>query len=485
MYVKNDKINIHIVDMAESSEGIGKVDSLVFFVKNAVIGDYVNAVITKVTKNIIYAKALDIIENSKYRVNAPCDVYKLCGGCTLLNVDYDTQIKIKEENFFRKLKNIAGFTDYDIKNIYKGFVKCDNNLYYRNKIQLPLGRQNDSPTNNNVGEASCFPRPHIISGFYKPRTHEIIENDICHISFKNSDKIINIIKKEIENFSVRHDDLIYNENTHTGIFREIFLRTGNKSNELSITLIVNDKNYKKNLSAYKTLAENISNAVGASPLTITLNINTNKTNVLFGNENIVLLGPGYINDTILDTKFKISPQSFYQINKFMTDKLYSVAIDFIKEENVDLKDFNVYDLYCGIGTISLIFSKYVRHITGIEIVEEAINNANENKKINNIKNADFIVKNAEKLTKDDIKDCDLIIVDPPRKGLTENLINTIKSLSPTYLLYISCDQGTLSRDLKMFNDDKTSIKYEAKKIKCVDMFPHTMHAETVVLLKRK
>ena len=476
MYVKNDKINIHIVDMAESGEGIGKVNSLVFFVKNAVIGDYVNAVITKVKKNIIYAKALDIIETSKYRVNAPCDVYKLCGGCTLLNVDYDTQIKIKEENFFRKLKNITGFTDNDIKNIYKGFVKCDNNLYYRNKIQLPLG-------------------PNLISGFYKPRTHEIIENDICHISFKNSDRIINIIKKEIENFSVRDDDLIYNETTHTGIFREIFLRTGNKSDELSITLIVNDKNYKENLSTYKTLAERINKAVGeatcfpstvgASPLTITLNINTNKTNVLFGNENIILLGPGYINDTILDTKFKISPQSFYQINKFMTDKLYSVAIDFIKEENVDLKDFNVYDLYCGIGTISLIFSKYVRHITGIEIVEEAINNANENKKINNIKNADFIIKNAENLTKDDIKDCDLIIVDPPRKGLTENLINTIKSLSPTYLLYISCDQGTLSRDLKMFNDDKTSIKYEATKIKCVDMFPHTMHAETVVLLKRK
>ena len=280
------------------------------------------------------------------------------------------------------------------------------------------------------------------------------------------------------------------------------MRTGNTSGEVCVTLIINDKNYKEKLGDYKTLANNIieecrrgaeqsSELFRKSPpvKTITLNINLKNNNVLFGNENIILYGDGYIEDTILNTKFHISPQSFYQVNKYMTEVLYKTAIDFIKEENIDLKNINALDLYCGIGTISLIFAPLVRHITGIEIVEEAINNANENKKINNITNVDFFVYDAEKLTKEFFKEnynekynenINLIIVDPPRKGLTESLINTIKNLNPEYILYISCDQGTLCRDLTHFNPS-----YTPQKITCVDMFPHTQHSETVVLLKRE
>ena len=482
-YKKNDIISLQIVDMAESGEGIGKIDSLVFFVKNAIIGDYVHAIVTKPTKNIIYAKTIEIITPSPHRVNSPCDVSKYCGGCTLLDLDYDEEIKIKENNFFKKLKTIAHLSDENINKIYKGFKKCVNTLHYRNKIQLPLSIRDS----------------HIISGFYKKGTHDIIETSTCPVSFEGADEIITHIKNCIAKFPInKNEKLIYDENTHEGIFREIFLRSGNTSNEVCVTLIINDKNYKEKLGDYKTLANNIieeyrrgelSSRRGelASPLikTITLNINLKNNNVLFGNENIILYGDGYIEDTILDTKFHISPQSFYQVNKFMTEILYKTAIDFIKEENIDLKNINALDLYCGIGTISLIFAPLVCHITGIEIVKEAINNANENKKINNILNADFFVYDAEKLDNDffknlNIPNCDLIIVDPPRKGLTESLINTIKNLNPEYILYISCDQGTLCRDLTHLIPS-----YTPTKISCVDMFPHTQHCETVVLLKRE
>ena len=494
-YQKNDIISLKIIDMAESGEGIGKIDSLVFFVKNAVVGDYVNAIITKPTKNIIYSKTIEIIKPSPHRVNSPCEVSKYCGGCTLLNLDYDEEIKIKENNFFKKLKTIAHLSDENINKIYKGFKKCANTLHYRNKIQLPLG-------------------PGLISGFYKKGTHDIIETSVCPVSFEGADDIITHIKNCIKNFPIdknKNEKLIYDENTHEGIFREIFLRTGNTSGEVCATLIVNDKNYKEKLDIYKSLAHKIATPLSTpvrancvSPKTVTLNINLKNNNVLFGNENIILYGNGYIEDTILKTKFHISPQSFYQVNKFMTEVLYNTAIDFIKEENIDLKNINALDLYCGIGTISLIFAPLVRHITGIEIVEEAINNANENKKINNILNADFFVYNAEKLTKDFFKEnyndknnenIGLIIVDPPRKGLTENLINTIKKLNPEYILYISCDQGTLCRDLDLFRMSPNPVgancvspqnpHYTAKKIACVDMFPHTQHTETVVLLKRE
>ena len=466
-YSKNDIVDLHITDMAESGEGIGKIDSLVFFVKNAVVGDYVHAVVTKPTKNIIYAKTIEIITPSPHRVNSPCEVSKYCGGCTLLDLDYDEEIKIKENNFFKKLKSIAHLSEENINIIYKGFKKCVHPLHYRNKIQLPLSIRDS----------------HIISGFYKKGTHDIIETSTCPVSFEGADEIITHIKNCIAKFPInknKNERLIYDEITHEGIFREIFLRTGNTSGEVCATLIINDKNYKEKLEIYKSLAHEI-----ASPpvKTITLNINLKNNNVLFGNENIILYGDGYIEDSILDTKFHISPQSFYQVNKYMTEILYKTAIDFIKEENIDLKNINALDLYCGIGTISLIFAPLVRHITGIEIVKEAINNANENKKINNILNADFFVYDAEKLDNDffknlNIPNCDLIIVDPPRKGLTESLINTIKNLNPEYILYISCDQGTLCRDLTHLIPS-----YTPTKISCVDMFPHTQHCETVVLLK--
>lgn len=482
-YQKNNIISLHIVDMAESGEGIGKIDSLVFFVKNAVVGDYVNAIITKPTKNIIYAKTLDIITPSTHRVDSPCEVSKYCGGCTLLDLDYDEEIKIKEKNFFKKLKSIAHLSEENINIIYKGFKKCTHPLHYRNKIQLPLSIRNS----------------HIISGFYKKGTHDIIETNVCSVSFEGADEIITHIKNCIKNFPIdknKNEKLIYDEITHEGIFREIFLRTGNTSGEVCATLIVNDKNYKEKLDIYKSLAHKIATplstpvrANSVSPKTITLNINLKNNNVLFGNENIILYGDGYIEDTVLNTKFHISPQSFYQVNKYMTEILYKTAIDFIKEENIDLKNVNALDLYCGIGTISLIFAPLVHHITGIEIVKEAINNANENKKLNNIKNADFFVYDAEKITKEFFKEnynekynenINLIIVDPPRKGLTESLINTMKNLNPEYILYISCDQGTLCRDLTLLTPS-----YTPQKITCVDMFPHTQHSETVVLLKRE
>lgn len=476
-FKKNEKINLSIVDMTIDGLGLAKHEGQVFFVKNAIIGDKVTAIITKINNknsNVIYAKVDKIIEESPHRVKAVCDTSDACGGCMLMSLDYSEQLKLKENMVKNNILRIAGIKKEEIDEKYEGIIGMDAPFHFRNKMQVPFAMKDGK----------------VICGFYAARTHYIVENEMCPIGFDGSYEIISMIKKYLnDNLDSESAITIYDENSGIGLFREVMLRMGNDGREISVTFIVNDKNVEKNIKKYDRLKNVLLEKFEKIKL-ITLNINTKKDNVLFGTKNILLYTDKknikniyYIEDILMNKKFHISPSSFYQINNVQTEKLYATAIDFIKsytlENNLHIN--NAVDLYSGIGTITLMLSDIVKKIVGIEIVLDAVENAKENAKINNIKNAGFICANADADISDFIieKNIDLISVDPPRKGLDIKTIEFIKKKMPNIILYISCNSSTLARDIKELSTD-----YEISKIKCVDMFPHTMHVETVALLVR-
>ena len=465
--MKNEIKKLYITDVSNEGLGIARDNNFVYFVKDGVLGDTVNCIITKETKNIIYAKVVDVIEKSKYRCDDICNVSNPCGGCQLLNIKYEKQLEIKKNIVINNLIKIGKIEKDSVEKVFDGIVGMDYPFFYRNKMQIPFGLRNNE----------------IIYGFYAYGTHYIVTNDKCVVGFEGVDEILNAVKEflKISNIS------IYDENKREGIFREVLLRSSNynrdSSREVSVTLIINDKNYKKKLNLYKEFADYILNRnyTGQIIKTICLNINTKDTNVILGLENYILYGNGYIQDSILDIKYKIFINNFYQINMEMTRKLYSGIINYAK--SIDLE--NVLDLYCGIGTITLQFSRFTKKVLGIEVVKESIETANINKKLNNIENVDFLCRDIEDFNIDDL-DCnnrnfDLICVDPPRKGLNKNIIEKIIKFNPKKIIYVSCDSATLARDINYFMNNF----YKIEKIKLYDMFPHTMHIETVVLLTRE
>ena len=496
---KNERIELVIIDMTKDGLGLAKLDGQVFFVKDGLIGDKVETIITKIDKNVIYAKVINIIEKSEFRVESVCTISNACGGCQLLNLDYSKQLEIKKNYVLSCLKNIAKLDDYFIGNensnvIYEGIIPAFNIYNFRNKMQVPFSMKNGK----------------IVYGFYASRTHSIIECEKCFVGFKGSDVILRSIKDVLKKSNIS----IYNENENKGIFREIMLRRGNTSNEVSITYIINDMDYNKRLKLYRDFDnevlekyEKYSSLESNEKLilnTSTININTNANNVIFGNKNIVIRGSGYIEDTIGDIKYHISPESFYQINIDMTKKLYDVIVEFADFTGKE----RVCDLFCGIGTISLYIAKYVKKVIGIEIVEKAIENAIENASLNGIKNVDFICKDLSKVNIIDMNNAtveeknrlkvnkvyskilmnksetyDTIIIDPPRKGLDKNTISFIKAINPKKIIYVSCDPATFSRDIDILCNERDGI-YRLVKIKNVDMFPHTMHIETIAKLEK-
>ena len=469
-FSKNQKIELEINDMTKEGLGVAKEDSQVFFVKDTIVGDKVNAVITKVTSNLIYAKALEIISRSKDRVESKCKVANSCGGCQLLNLDYKKQLELKKNSVLNTISKIGKIDIDRLHKCYEGIMFMDVPHRFRNKMQVPFANRDGR----------------VIYGFYAGRTHHIVEFDYCLAGFKDSEVILNIIRDAV----VKYNISVFDENTNDGVFREVLLRCGNVSYEISLTYIINDKNYAKNLELYKSFDNYLIEQYcsGRHPVvrcrgelanphklvTSTLNINTSNTNVLFGNKNIILRGAGYIEDSIGDIKYHISPESFYQVNRSMTKVLYDKVLEYADFSGNE----NVLDLYCGIGTISLYVARHVKNVLGIEIVERAIENAKENAKINNITNAEFICSDVTKCS--DNSKYDIVIVDPPRKGLDENVINYITNVEPKKIVYVSCDPATFARDINIFS----SKQYSLEKFVNVDMFPHTMHVETVALLNR-
>ena len=468
MHNKNDRINLSIQDITNEGLGVAKLEGKVFFVKNALPGDEVSAIITKVNKNLIYAKAETIIKYSEFRTDPPCDIHNSCGGCELLALDYKKQLEIKKQIVLNNLKNIGSL---ELEGKYEKTIGMDNPYKFRNKLQVPYGVRNDE----------------IIYGFYARRTHYIIPFINCPVCFEGSQVILDAIKNVLDVFSIS----IYNEETKLGIFREVFLRSSNDNKQVSITYIVNDKKVNEDrIKYYKKFDEAVRDNISKKEciykiVTSTLNINTEDNNVLMGKTNILLYGMGYIEDSIGSVNYRISPQSFYQVNMLMTKDLYTKVLEY---GNFDGSE-TVLDLFCGIGTISLYIASKVKKVVGIEIVDSAIENAKENAKINNITNAEFItgdvnenllVSLSEKI---DSHKFDCIVVDPPRKGLSASSIDTILKINPKKIIYVSCDSATLSRDLKIILEKNPN--FNISKLSNVDMFPHTMHIETIVLIENR
>lgn len=449
---KNDRIQVTIEDMGDTGEGIGKTDGYTWFVKDAVIGDEVEAKVMKTKKSYGFARLEKIINASPSRVTPRCPVARQCGGCQLQAMDYNEQLAYKERKIYNNITRIGGFDEVPMLPI----MGMDEPWRYRNKAQFPWGLDKDGK---------------IITGFYAGRTHAIIENGDCLLGIEENREILKIIKNHLERCHIRP----YDEASHTGLIRHTLIRKGFHTGELMVCQVINGKS----LPHQDELTEQLLKIPGMT--SISVNINRDQTNVILGNEVINLYGPGYITDSIGGVKYRISPLSFYQVNPVQTEKLYSTALEYAGLTGGE----TVWDLYCGIGTISLFLAQKAKKVYGVEIVPQAIDDARENARINGIENVEFFVGKAEEeLPREYEKNqvyADVIVVDPPRKGCDEVCLDTIVKMGPKRVVYVSCDSATLARDMKYLAERG----YEVVKVRGCDMFPHSGHVETVVLLSHK
>ena len=448
---KNKEYIVDIIDTGFQGEGIAKIDGLTIFIPNAIKGEKLKILIVKVLSSHAFGKIVEIIEKSPYRIESDCTTYKRCGGCSLRHIKYEETLKMKQ-NAVQSLVNKTLKNKIEVEDT----LGMENPYHYRNKAQYPVGLNKDG-------------KP--VIGVFANRTHEIIPIDTCYIQNKQTEEIA----KYIFNFLVKNNISLYNEKTQKGLVRHIVTKIGIKTNEIMCILVINGKEMPKE----KELVEELTNKF-KNIKTIVKNINTKNTNVILGNENINLYGDGYISDILGDYKFKISPMSFYQVNPIQAEKLYNLGVEFA---NIT-KDDIVFDLYCGIGTISLFMSKFAKKVYGVEIVEEAIIAAKENAKINNVDNTEFIAGDVEKILDElvNVKQImpDIIMVDPPRRGLDNTSIENIKKVRPKKLVYISCNPASLVRDLA-----KLEEIYEVKQITPVDMFPFTNSVECCCYMSLK
>lgn len=449
---KNDRIQVSIEDMGDTGEGIGKTDGYTWFVKDAVIGDEVEAKVMKTKKSYGFARLEKIINASPNRVTPRCPVARQCGGCQLQAMDYKEQLVYKERKIYNNITRIGGFDEVPMLPI----MGMDEPWRYRNKAQFPWGLDKDGK---------------IITGFYAGRTHVIIENEDCLLGIEENREILKIIKNHLERCHIRP----YDEASHSGLIRHTLIRKGFHTGELMVCQVINGKS----LPHQDELTEQLLKIPGMT--SISVNINRDQTNVILGNEVINLYGPGYITDSIGGVKYRISPLSFYQVNPVQTEKLYSTALEYAGLTGGE----TVWDLYCGIGTISLFLAQKAKKVYGVEIVPQAIDDARENARINGIENVEFFVGKAEEVLPREYEKnqvyADVIVVDPPRKGCDEVCLDTIVKMGPKRVVYVSCDSATLARDMKYLAERG----YEVVKVRGCDMFPHSGHVETVVLLSHK
>ena len=451
-YRKNDIVTLEIVDCGTDGEGIGKADGFTVFVKDAVIGDIVTAKIMKAKKNYGYGRLMEILKPSPYRVEPVCPSARQCGGCQLQAVSYEEQKVFKEKKLRGHLERIGGFRDLPMEPM----IGMDEPYHYRNKAQFPVGRNKEG---------------RIITGFYAGRTHAIIENRDCALGIPQNKEILDIVIAHMEKYGIAP----YDEMTGKGLVRHIFVRYGFFTGELMVCLIINGQD----LPHQKELIEKLREIPGMA--SISLNINKKRSNVILGDKVKTIWGQEYITDKIGDISYEISPLSFFQVNPKQTWKLYSKALEYADLHGEE----TVWDLYCGIGTISLFLAQQAKFVRGVEIVPAAIDDAKRNAQINNIENVEFFVGKAEEVLPREYEKngvyADVIVVDPPRKGCDEMLLKTILKMQPKRVVYVSCDSATLARDLRFLCDNG----YELKKVCGVDQFPQTVHVETVVLLSHK
>ena len=448
---KNEEFIVDIIDNGYQGEGIAKIDNFAIFIPGTLKGEKVKIVIVKVLKSHAFGKVIEILKKSDYRVEVDCKTYKRCGGCNLRHIRYNETLLIKR-NIVQNLVN----KNLSSKPKVQETLGMDNPFHYRNKAQYPVGQDKEN-------------KP--IIGVFANRTHEIIPIENCLIQDEKTEEIAKFIIKYFSENNIS----IYNEETRKGLIRHIVTKIGKKTNEIMIIIVINGDEIPNEKEFVNVLTQNFPNIK-----TIVKNINKDNTNVILGKKNINLYGDGYIKDKLGDLIFKISPLSFYQVNPVQAEKLYRIGIE---SANITKEDI-VFDLYCGIGTISLFMAKYAKKVYGVEIVEEAIKDAKENAKINNIENTEFIAGDVEEVLNDLINNKkitpDIVMVDPPRKGLDNISIQNIIKIKTKRMIYISCNPATLVRDLK-----ELEKIYEIKEIKPVDMFPFTSHVEVCALLKLK
>lgn len=485
-YKKGDRLTVTISDTGVDGEGIGKVDGYTLFIKDAVIGDVVECKIMKAKKNYAYAHLEKIIEASPYRITPPCQYARSCGGCQIQALDYNKQLEFKQEKVRNNLIRIGGFDPEYIDSIMEPIIGMEDPYHYRGKAQFPFGY-------NKEGE--------IVTGFYAGRTHSIISNTDCIIGV-NENKII---LETILDFMREYDVSAYKEESGDGLIRHVLIRKGFHTEELMVCLVINTlfpeyANHKEYIPAQGELIRRLSEIKNMTSLSVSLN--AEKTNVIMGREVHTIWGEDVIHDTIryedMEVTYAISPLSFYQVNPKQTERLYGKALEYA---NLTGKE-SVWDLYCGIGTISLFLAGKARQVYGVEIVPQAIDDAVGNARANNIDNARFFVGKAEEVlpkyyngemdapSKEnesgdeigayDMTHPDVIVVDPPRKGCDEACLDTMLKMAPDRIVYVSCDSATLARDLKIL----TEGGYRLKGVCPVDQFPHSVHIESVAWLGR-
>lgn len=449
---KDDMIILKIEDMGVDGEGIGKLEGFTFFVKDAVIGDTVEAKVMKMKKNYGYARLMQVVEPSPVRCAPRCAFARQCGGCQLQAMDYEAQLDFKAKKVQNNLVRIGGFSDIPKPEI----MGMEDPWRYRNKAQFPFGTDKEG---------------RVMTGFYAARTHSIIPCTECWLGVEENKVILEKILAHMEQYRIP----AYDEKSGKGVLRHVLIRKGFTTGELMVCLILNGRKFK----GLDVLVDSLREIPGMT--SITINVNTKNTNVIMGTEMISVWGQDYITDYIGNVQYQISPLSFYQVNPVQTKKLYETALEY-----ADLKgNETVWDLYCGIGTISLFLAQKAGKVYGVEIVPEAIADAKRNAALNGYTNTEFFVGKAEevlpeKYEKEGIH-ADVIVVDPPRKGCDEAALKTMVKMQPERIVYVSCDSATLARDLKYLCGEG----YEVQKVKACDMFPGTVHVETVVLLQRK
>lgn len=456
---KNQEFIVTIEDMSEDGAGIGKLDGYIWFIKDAVIGDVVQAKAMKMKKSYGFARLMEVIEPSKDRVEPRCPVARQCGGCQLQAMDYEAQLQFKERKVLNHLMRIGGFSREEIPML--PIMGMKDPWRYRNKAQFPFGKDKEGA---------------IIAGFYAGRTHSIIQAEDCFLGVEENPRIL----KAIREFMVQEGIEPYDETSHTGLIRHVLIRKGFETGELMVCLVINGKS----LPGAGKLVERLLGldvGTGAKMTSISYSINQEKTNVIMGKEIVDLYGPGYITDFIGDVKYQISPLSFYQVNPIQTKVLYGTALEYTGLTGDEI----VWDLYCGIGTISLFLAQKAKQVYGVEIVPQAIEDARRNAKLNNMDNVRFFVGKAEEVLPEQFErekiHADVIVVDPPRKGCDRICLDTILKMQPDRVVYISCDSSTLARDLRYLADGG----YVMDKVRACDMFAGTCHCECVVKLERK
>ena len=440
---KNDKIKLKIEDVTKEGHGIGRHDGMAIFIPGAATGDELEVLVLKVLKNYAFGKILNIITPSTDRVTPDCEVFSQCGGCAFRHINYEAELRIKTKFVIDAIERIG-----KINTQINPIIGADEIDFYRNKAQYPVGKNAET-------------------GFYALHSHRIIDCIDCRLSPPEFEKILQIFKKFIQQTNLTSHEKY-------GLLRHIYIRKAMNTGEIMVCPVINGQKLPR--------ADMLINMLSVIPSikSIMLNINTKDTNVILGEKFIHLQGEPHITDILCGIKFRLSPKSFYQVNTAMTEVLYNL----VKTHCECDKNMTIVDLYCGTGTIGLTLAKDVKQLIGVEIVKEAIKDAEHNKKINNINNTRFInadaAEAAKQLETEGIKP-DIIIIDPPRKGCDDNLIEPITKMNPKKIIYISCNPATLARDLSRFE----ALSYKTTEITPIDLFPRTAHVETVVLLSHK